>query len=140
MASDSKPIFLDTSLLKSLIDEKDEFPSKAVKIWQRCAKGTSSLITSNYILDEVFTLVRIKCGAAKVNKLREFLEQSSHVLSIARVTTDDEGDAWAWFGKEDWKLSFTDAVSFAVMKRLGLSTVGTFDRDFERAGFKIYGT
>lgn len=138
MANEGTNVFIDTSLFKGLIDEKDEFHSKAIKLWQQFAKKNSSLVTSNYILDEVFTLVRIKCGAAKVNKLREFLEQSSHVLNIVRVTTDDEGDAWQWFGREDWKLSFTDAVSFAVMRRLEISTVGTFDRDFERAGFKIF--
>ena len=34
-------------------------------------------------------------------------------------------------------LSFTDCVSFAVMKRLGIGRAAAFDRHFSRAGFKM---
>ena len=95
------------------------------------------LITSNDILDESFTLIRSRCGVKTVEKFRESLLESTPVFTIARVTVDDENAAWKWF-LYDWeKLSFTDCVSFAVMKRLYITRVATFDSDFERPGFII---
>ena len=38
---------------------------------------------------------------------------------------------------EDARLSFTDCVSFAVMRALEISAAFAFDRDFERAGFRL---
>ena len=53
---------------------------------------------------------------------------------------DDDAGAWEWF-EMDWsKLSFTDCVSFAVMKRLGLTDVATFDEHFTRAKFIVHPT
>jgi len=53
------------------------------------------------------------------------------------VTAADEAKAWDWFGLDWSDLSFTDCVSFAVMKRLGIGRAAAFDRHFARAGFKM---
>lgn len=40
-------------------------------------------------------------------------------------------------GHADKSYSLTDAVSFEVMKREGIREAFAFDRDFERAGFRL---
>ena len=71
-----------------------------------------------------------------VKKIRTDLLETK-LIKITRVSVDDEARAWEWFVK-DWNdLSFTDCVSFAVMKRLGLEKVLSFDNHFSRAGFEI---
>lgn len=135
--SDFPAVFIDTSFFKAIIDQKDEFHKKATKIMDQLKQIKPDVITSNFILDESFTLIRVKCGLKLALKFREYLEESGIVLRIIRVTVDDEAAAWDWFVKDWSKLSFTDCTSFALMKRLGMENAAAFDDDFKRAGFKL---
>lgn len=135
----SKPsVFVDTSGFKALVDSKDEFHMRIKPIWQHLSQEDIDLVTSNYILDESFTLIRDRCGVKIVEKFRDILAKSPN-LKIIRVSLADEAKAWNWFTKDWSKLSFTDCVSFALMKRLSIKRVATFDNHFPRAGFKIEG-
>jgi uncharacterized protein len=53
----------------------------------------------------------------------------------------DEIEAIRWMRKySDKEISFTDCVSFAMMRRFGIHTAFTFDRHFLDAGFRVIGT
>lgn len=134
--NDEPAVFIDTSFFKAIIDNKDQFHDQAIRIMDKLKKGYSEVVTSNFILDESFTLIRIKCGLKLALEFRRYLEESSAVLKIIRVTISDEASAWNWFVKDWSKLSFTDCVSFALMKRLGIEKVAAFDADFQKAGFR----
>ena len=130
-------IFVDTSFFKALVDLKDDFHQEAKAIWMKIEKEKCELITTNYILDESFTLIRIRCGVETVSEFRRRLLGGLASLKIVRVMIVDEIGAWEWF-ENDWKdLSFTDCVSFAIMNRLKLERVATFDKHFIKAGFQI---
>ena len=130
-------VFADTSFFKGLIDVGDDFHEQAKSSWQRLEEEDATIIISNYVLDESFTLIRLRCGIKIVDQFRDDIIKSSHVIKIVRVTVADEAQAWKWF-LNDWsKLSFTDCVSFAVMKRLDIKRVATFDEHFNRAGFTL---
>lgn len=137
MDLNNAPVFLDTAFLKSWLDEKDEFHSVAVNIAEKLLSTDKELFTSNFILDESYTLIRTRCGLSKAIDLKDKVSQSLKVV-IDRVTQSDERIAWEWFENDLSKLSFTDCVSFAQMKRLGIETVATFDEHFRRAGFKVF--
>lgn len=131
-------VFVDTSAFKALVDENDDFHDAAVKIWENLKEARSELLTSNFILDECYTLIRMKCGLKKCQKLRSLLSDLAGEIRIMRVGLEDELNAWKWFDL-DWSgLSFTDCTCFSMMKRLGLSTYFGFDKHFERAGFKPF--
>ncbi len=130
-------VFVDSSFLKAFIDENDDFHKQAIKIFEILKSRSDSLITSNYILDETFTLVRNKCGLERVKQLVDALDEFDIGLKIIRVLIEDENNAWDWFWKDWSKLSFTDCVSFSVMKRLNINKVATFDAHFSRAGFEV---
>lgn len=129
-------IFVDTSFFKALIDPKDEFYSKASEIWKTVTDAKLALVSTNFILDEMLTLMRKRCGMEAVERIRTDLLETK-LIKIIRVTITDEAKAWDWFIKDWSDLSFTDCVSFAVMKRLDLKKVLTFDNHFSRAGFEI---
>ena len=135
MTKSSSTVYVDTSFFKAFLDPKDDFHDKALALWDSFHQQKTKLITTNYILDESFTLIRIRCTLPVAIKLRYLLYKYSAIIEIVRVEVEDEARVWEWF-ENDWHhLSFTDCVSFAVMKRLELTDVATFDDHFARAGF-----
>lgn len=131
----SDTVFVDTSMFYALVNEKDEFHSQAIDIWGGLQKEGVTLVTSNYILDETFTLIRKRLGRMVVDEFRKNLA-GEYPIKIMRVTVSDEAKAWDYF-LLDWSdLSFTDCVSFALVNRLEITRVATFDSHFQRAGFE----
>src|SRR3989338_423647 len=137
MTANKEEIIIDTSGFKALIDNKDEFHKEAVKIWKKLEREEIIIVTSNYVLDETFTLFRAKCGIEIVLEFRDYIVKSTPILKIQRVTSRDEASAWNWFVKDWGKLSFTDCVSFGLMRRLNIKRVVSFDDHFKQAGFSI---
>lgn len=134
----SNKVFVDTSWFKAFINEKDEFYHTAFIQMEKFIQGNYLLVTTNFIVDESLTLIRIRCGLETAMKFKDLLYEMAGILKIVRVTPKDEEDSWKWFPKNWSKLSFTDCTSFAVMKRLDLKDVATFDNHFARAGFTIF--
>lgn len=135
-SSDFPVVFVDTAFFKALFDSKDDFHADSEKIWSKLALEKARFVTTNFVLDESFTLIKLRCGKKVVNDFRQGLATSLKIKLI-RTMSQDEAAAWNWF-LLDWSdLSFTDCVSFAVMKRLGLERVATFDQHFAKAGFQI---
>lgn len=133
---DYNQVFIDTSMFFALVNEKDQFHNSAVAIWEKLKTSNAVLTTSNYILDEIFTLIRIRRGLEVVDKFRQSLA-NQYKVKVMRVTVSDEARAWDYF-LNNWKdLSFTDCVSFALMKRLKVTRAATFDNHFRKAGFAI---
>ena len=61
-------------------------------------------------------------------------------MVVERVNVQDEQRARAIiFSQTDKNYSLTDATSFAVMERIGISIAFTFDRHFAQYGFAILG-
>lgn len=133
----SGKIFLDSSFFKAFIDQKDQFHVKAHHLWQKFQESDTPLLTSNYILIESFTLIKFRCGKKIVKAFKDLISESTPYIEVKRVTISDKNNAWDYFLKGWGKLSFTDCVTFAQMKRLGLLCVATFDDDFARAGFSV---
>ncbi len=130
-------IYIDTSFFKALIDPEDDFHDEAEKHWDRLLKEEKQFITTNFVLDESYTLIRVRCEREVVRLFRQILMDNSRSIKIVRITVKDEENAWDWFWNDWSRLSYTDCVSFAVMKRLGIEKVATFDEHFGNAGYKI---
>lgn len=131
-------IFGDTSAFKAVFDSDDDFHGKAIAFWEDIKEERKIILTSNFILDELFTLVRSHLGKAAVLRLRQDLLESPEQLKVIRITIKDELSAWKYFENlPGRKLSFTDCTSFALMKRLGLKEVFAFDDHFGKAGFSL---
>ena len=137
MGLNEKAVFIDTSFFKALIDINDDFHLQAVGVWKGIIKDKRPLITSNFILDETFTLVRVRNGLAAALEFKDKLAEGLRRIKLIRIMIQDEAKAWDWFVNNWSDLSFTDCVSFAVMKRLGINTVAAFDKHFARAGFRL---
>jgi predicted nucleic acid-binding protein len=92
-------------------------------------------VTTDYVLDETATLLRAR---GLTTQLKEFLRltEASQALSIEWMTPDRFAAAQRFMLKHlDQEFSFTDCVSFVVMKELRLWDALATDKHFRIAGF-----
>ena len=130
-------LFIDTGPLVAGTYRTDPRHRESVDVFRRISDRTLPyrlLFTSNYVVDETLTRLLYEAGhPAAVQGLH--LLRGSTVLRIVHVTQDDEQRADEIFLKyTDHRVSYTDCTSVAVMERLGIDTVFSFDRDFETMG------
>ena len=93
------------------------------------------LITTDYVLAETATLIRMRDKTARGHRLAvrvasSILRQQSAILQ--NVTVADLQKALQVFRDySDHLLSFVDCTSFAAMERLGITSAFAFDSHFD---------
>lgn len=86
-------IFVDTSAFFALADRTDRFHSLAIRFVE---SNQTLLVTSNLVVQETITLIRMRLGHEPAVKFgRRLLSES--VTPIIRVKADDEQEAWRTF-------------------------------------------
>lgn len=118
-------LFVDTSAWYAAADRSDSSHDRAKTILSR----GEQLVTTDHILVETWLLLRHRLGRPAAERFWEGLRAG--VASIEMVTMADLESAWA-IGRifPDQDFSMVDRTSFAVMQRLGIQRVATFDNDF----------
>jgi len=130
-------IFIDTGAFLARYLRKDQHHRSAVAVWQKLGSDRENCVTSNFILDETFTLLGRWAGHDfAVQRAKNIYASQS--LTIFRPNRDDEINALKFFGKyADQYISFTDCISFVLMKREKINRVFSYDRHFKFAGFEV---
>ena len=132
-------LFIDTAAFVALEDDDCKEHKTALDYREKIRQGKTpfrALYASNYILDEVFTLLRLKLSHRATLAFGENMKRSK-ILRILRVTPEIENVAWNIFKKySDKDFSFTDCTSFALMEQEAISTAFTFDKHFQQYGFQ----
>ena len=124
-------IFVDTSAWYAIIDKNDQDHAAAVSKIQMLDRP---LVTSNYIFDEILTLLQTRLGPSVAIPFGEKL-WDQEVSALVRIIEEDEEKAWRVFRQyTDKGFSFTDCTSFALMERLDIDTVFAFDNHFVQYG------
>ena len=123
--------FVDTGAWYALLDTSDANHHAAVKFKDSLVHP---LMTSNYVVDEVITLVRNRLGYKVAVEIGQKLWDES-IANHIRVMPRDERKAWEIFVQyRDKNFSFTDCTSFALMERMGILEVFAFDEHFKQYG------
>jgi uncharacterized protein len=130
-------IFVDTGAFLALYIKRDQYHRQASKIFPSLPRPFS---TSNHVVDELATLLgRIAGYRYAADRIDDLYDSES--IDVLASTRDDEIEAIRWMRKyADKDISFTDCISFALMRRLGFRTAFTFDRHFRDAGFQVIST
>ena len=131
-------IFVDTGAFVARYVARDQWHSTAVNAWQELAGGSWRCFTTNHVLDETLTLLARRAGNIFAAERARALFVSKE-LTIIRTDREDEMRAVDLLGQfADQSFSFTDCLSFAVMKHSGISRAFTFDNHFRVAGFEVW--
>ena len=96
------------------------------------------LITTNLIIAEVYRLTLFRAGRKPALRLLERIDASPGV-TVHFATGDDHAAARRWLERlAPRPVTYTDAVSFAVVEATKCTQVLAFDQDFAAAGFETW--
>ena len=128
-------LFVDTAGWMACADAADPGHSGACAARDACLESGGVLVTTDYVVDETLTLLKMRLGVEVAEAWWRQVDGSRRV----RWETVDPAraeKARAWFFRyRDKGFSFTDCTSFVVMRELRLKEALTTDRHFEQAGF-----
>jgi predicted nucleic acid-binding protein len=130
-------IYIDTSAFLGAYNPRDQWHFKAAAQFEELARANEPLVTSNFVLDELLTYLGRKMGYAYAARRGKALLGTSAV-EFLRPTPEQELLALHQFEKwADQRVSYTDCVSFVLMRAHKLYRVFTFDQHFRLAGFTV---
>jgi len=126
-------VFVDTSAIYALIDRDDRNHRAARAGLERLRKRRDEPLITNFILAECHALLLARLGP---DIARRWL--TTMAWAVERSSADDEDAAREiLLSHIDKSYSYTDAVSFAVMRRLRIRSALAFDRHFVQFGIEL---
>lgn len=132
-----KRIFVDTAGWMSMADGSDRLHKDAVTVRDDWMREGGVLITTDYVVDEALTLVRMRLGIDAAERWWSQVSESPRVR-MEWVHGERVSKALVWFFRwRDKSFSFTDCTSFVVMRELRIRKALTGDRHFADAGFEV---
>jgi predicted nucleic acid-binding protein len=140
----NRSIFVDSWAWLALANKRDRYHIVAAKAYNSIKENGSTMVTSDYVLDEVITSLFDKVDFDGALRFGEALLSDAKADQIHLEWIDEDRFNYAWLLRNVFRdksdISFTDLTSFVVMKELDLSKVFTGDHHFEMAnfGFEIW--
>lgn len=130
-----EPLFLDTGGIYALMVEDSAGHAQAKEIMAHAARMRRPLITTDYVIQETATLLI----ARRQRRLVEpFFKRTEASISLTTywITPERFADARQLMAQyHDQPFSFTDCVSFVLMRELELTEALATDSHFRTAGF-----
>jgi predicted nucleic acid-binding protein len=131
-------IFIDTGAFIARYLSADQYHHQALDFWDYIKNHREICFTSNFVLDETFTLLGRRAGNSFAVQ-RAVNIYASSFLTILRPDVQDELKALELFDKfSDQHVSFTDCISFILMRKQKIMRVFSFDSHFPMAGFELH--
>jgi predicted nucleic acid-binding protein len=131
-------LFVDSSAWIALRSRRDQHHSEADRLFREAVRRRIPLLTTDLVVAEVHRLILFRAGVQPARRVLDRIDASPSV-AIHFATADDHGAARRWLERlAPRPITYTDAVSFAVMAVAGCRHVLGFDQDFAVAGFTLW--
>jgi predicted nucleic acid-binding protein len=130
----SESVFLDTVGLLALWNRRDQWHTAARAVFEDLVAARTRLMTTSEVL--------LECGNAAarypfrqvVVELRDQLQAGGDLLNASPAELEE---AWTSYSRGDAaQAGIVDHISFAVMRREGLTRAFSNDQHFHAAGFE----
>ena len=130
-------MLVDSGVWIALAHARNQHHAAADAAVRAAVSQRTALLTSSLILAEVHRFLLFHAGIRPAALLLERVDSSSSV-TVVYPGADHHAAARRWLaGLADQRITYTDAVSFAVMQSHRCAAALTFDHDFVTAGFAI---
>jgi len=128
-------IFVDTSAWIALVDKDDSHHKEAASSYPSLLKNHRNLITSNFVIAETYIIILNELGHKLAIDFLEKLKASPRILKIYSNEDIEEEAEPILVKYSDQDFSYTDAISFVIMKRQKIRKAFSFDKHIVIAGF-----
>ena len=130
-------IIIDTNFFVALFNKRDKNHTRAKGILKELKTSTwGTRILTDYVVDETVTMLWVQTHTKEiVQNFYDKIVLNRKFARVEKITTVDIMNAW-----EIWKnyaeypkrpLSFTDCSILAIIERLQVSNLVTFDSEFD---------
>lgn len=128
-------VFVDTGAWFAIQAQDDAHHVEARQALPVILQASRSLVTSNLVIGETYTLLRLTKGYKEAKRFLDTLVQSRKLERLF-LTEDVERQAYDVLAKyADHAFSYVDATSFVLMRRRNIGHAFAFDVHFRTAGF-----
>jgi predicted nucleic acid-binding protein len=131
-------LFVDSGAWIALRSRRDQHHGEADRLFRNAFARRIPLLTSNLVMAETHRLTLHRAGVQPGLRALDRIDASQRV-TIHFATSDDHARARRWLERMAPRpVTYTDAVSFAVMEASRCGHVLGFDQDFAAAGFTLW--
>ena len=131
-------LFVDSGAWIALRSRRDQHHLDADRLFREALSRRVPLVTTNLVIAEAHRLTLFRAGLQPALRALEAIDASTSV-TIHFATAADHAAARRWLTRlAPRPITYTDAVSFAVMETSRCSHVLGFDHDFAAAGFTLW--
>jgi predicted nucleic acid-binding protein len=128
-------VLMDSSGFLALWDATDSFHELAIDLQRELVRKRSRFFVTDYVVDEAITLLRVRHSHAAAADFIDTIQKTA-MIQLEWITLERFRAAAALFRKHnDKEWSFTDCVSFVVMRELRIRNAFSTDHNFSQAGF-----
>ncbi len=131
-------VFVDSGAWIALFSASDGQHRAADAMFRAVRKRGIDLLTTNLVVAEVQRLLLFRAGIRPALRALELID-SSNGVRVEFATAGHHLRALDWLYRlGDQRITYTDAVSFAVMEAMRCRAAMSFDHDFVVAGFELW--
>jgi predicted nucleic acid-binding protein len=129
-------VLVDTGAWIALFSARDQHHHEAERLFRHAAARRIRLLTTNLILAELHRLLLFRAGPRPAVAALTRVDDSQ-LVTVEFAARAHHRAAHDWLARlANHPITYTDAVSFAIMHAVNCTRVMTFDTDFTTAGFE----
>ena len=137
-AGEPRRLFVDSGAWIALRSRRDQHHAEADRLFREALRRRIPLATTDLVLAELHRLTLFRAGVLPALRALDRIDQSPSV-TVHFAAAEHHAAARRWLERlAPHPITYTDAVSFAVMEGLRCRHALAFDRDFTAAGFELW--
>src|SRR3989344_5212909 len=125
-------VFIDSNIFIAELNKDDSLHNRAKVILGNIEKQNLSAVTSNFIVNEVITVLSQRVSKTTAITFADFIYDGDTAIDIMTINRNIEIKAIEYLKNLKSKnISFCDCATLAVLDLFSIDNLATFDRDFK---------
>ncbi|MGQ9808675.1 MAG: type II toxin-antitoxin system VapC family toxin [Armatimonadota bacterium] len=129
-------VYVDTSAILAIIDADDRWHTQAAEAWLALMESPEEVLTSNYAVVEVASLLQRRFG---LKVLRRFVEEMLPAMTVVFVDPGLQERALSAVlaGRGRRGPGLVDCAAFEIIRERSVDRVFAFDSHFRERGYAM---